>query len=135
MLSQQPKCFQEAFPKFLGGPGGQIFFQSMDVSRATGAISVGGKTNDPNLIGSHSIRNHYPFVVIYEPEYLTRKWEKYADLPTSDDMNLCFNTQGNEIFAYFQINCATMPSCKNVIMLLHSSDGEVLFQRRFNLVK
>jgi hypothetical protein len=49
--SQLPKCFQEPFPKFVGGYDGKINFQSIDVSSKTGAIAVGGKTKDKSLIG------------------------------------------------------------------------------------
>jgi hypothetical protein len=103
----------------------------MDVSEATGAIAVGGKTNDPSLIGSSSIGTYYPFLLFYEPEKLSRKWEKYANLPTSDVISMGFNPNGNELFAFFQINCVTITDCRNVIMLLQSFDGKVLFQRRF----
>jgi hypothetical protein len=103
----------------------------MDVSGATGAIAVGGKTNDPSLIGSSSIGMYYPFLLFYEPERLSRKWENYADLPTSDVISMGFSPNGDELFAFFQINCATIADCRNVMMLLQSIDGNALFQRRF----
>ena len=71
VLSQQPKCFQDPFPKFMGAPGGgKIQFQSMDVSAATGAISVGGWTDDASLRGTSPNGLNFPFVVFYEPEKL-----------------------------------------------------------------
>ena len=55
----------------MGAPGGgKIQFQSMDVSAATGAISVGGNTNDASLTGSGLDPGFYPFLVFYEPEKL-----------------------------------------------------------------
>lgn len=78
--SQLPKCFQDPFPKFMGAPNGKINFQSMDVSTATGAICVGGKTNDHSLKGSPPSSNFIPFIAYYEPENYSRKWVKYADI-------------------------------------------------------
>ena len=73
----------------------------MDVSAATGAISVGGNTNDASLRGSAPNSQFYPFVVFYEPEKLQRKWEKYADLATGQVKSVGFSPNGNELFAFF----------------------------------
>jgi hypothetical protein len=54
----------------MGAPGGKIQFQSMDVSAATGAISVGGWTDDASLRGTSPNGLNFPFVVFYEPEKL-----------------------------------------------------------------
>ncbi len=51
VLCQEPKCFQTPFPKILGAPGESLWFDAIDISRATGGIAVGGVTNDVNLIG------------------------------------------------------------------------------------
>jgi hypothetical protein len=79
----------------------------MDVSVSTGAISVGGKTNDHSLNGTPVSGNFFPFLVFYEPNKLSRKWEKYADIDSADVRSVVFNPEGNELFAYFQITCSS----------------------------
>jgi hypothetical protein len=48
---------------------------------------------------------------------LSRKWEKYANIPKADVSGIGFSPNGNELFAFFQNNCSLI-DCKNVIMLL-----------------
>ena len=86
------------------------------MSSKTGAISVGGKTRDKSLIGTDT--SFYPFLVFYEPENLSRKWEKYANMPKTDVKSLGFSPDGNELFGFFQKLYGSLSLYNNVIMLL-----------------
>jgi hypothetical protein len=87
----------------MGAPNGKINFQSMDVSASTGAICVGGRTNDHSLKGSPPSTKFIPFIVYYEHENYSIKWLKYADLETSNVRTVGFSPNGNELFAFFEI--------------------------------
>lgn len=119
----------------MGAANGNISFQSMDVSAATGAISVGGRTNDHSFKGTPTSSSYFPFLVFYEPDILSRKWEKYADIGDASVQTVGFSPDGNYLFAFFQIACHSstpISLCRNIIMLFQSSDGKVLYQSIFN---